>query len=94
MFNSSSDRAICSLCIIFLIKANYLRNLLTYQFIPVTCDTIPDTSGGYFNLTSSGSVTQVKFTCPDGSTINGESTLTCGSDGAWGVVSFPMCGKR
>ena len=71
-----------------------VNNLIRLGYLTVvTCDTIPDTSGGYFNLTSSGTVTEVKFTCPEGTTINGDTVLACGSNGTWGVVVFPTCGK-
>ena len=66
--------------------------MVCFYCFAATCEDIPDTSVGSFTLSSSGSVTVATYTCPKQSTINGESVITCGADGSWGVATFPKCG--
>ncbi|WAQ98671.1 SVEP1-like protein [Mya arenaria] len=51
----------------------------------VTCPVLPtiSISTAYINLTTDGLATTATYVCPDGYVVSGETTLTCGTDGAW-----------
>jgi len=60
----------------------------------VTCPALPDVtvSTASVDVSTNGQTTVATYSCPDGYVTDGESTLTCGSDGSWS--SSPSdCGK-
>ncbi|XP_052791742.1 sushi, von Willebrand factor type A, EGF and pentraxin domain-containing protein 1-like [Mya arenaria] len=60
----------------------------------VTCPDLPtiSTNTAYINLTTDGLSTTATYFCPDGYVVSGETTLTCGTDGAWSAgMSDCLC---
>ena len=58
----------------------------------VKCQDLENPPGGSLNFLNTGTQMFANVTCPVGSTVNGGSQLTCGSDGTWDMT-LPTCGK-
>ncbi|KAL4230224.1 Sushi [Mactra antiquata] len=56
----------------------------------VTCDTLPSSSFGTFELTTDGITTIAIYQCPVSYTMIGSANLTCRTDGTWDI-SPPSC---
>lgn len=57
-----------------------------------TCQTLPTITGGDIVISTDGEQTQAVFTCDLGSSIFGQSTLNCRTDGSWDFTQ-PECGN-
>ncbi|XP_052791551.1 LOW QUALITY PROTEIN: uncharacterized protein LOC128225682 [Mya arenaria] len=58
----------------------------------VTCSTLDYVSGGNVNISTDGVTTTATFTCEEGYTLQGDSEITCRSDGSWDLQA-PDCVK-
>ncbi|XP_052791560.1 sushi, von Willebrand factor type A, EGF and pentraxin domain-containing protein 1-like [Mya arenaria] len=56
----------------------------------VTCSTLDYVSGGNVNISTDGVTTTATFTCEEGYTLQGDSEITCRSDGSWDLQA-PDC---
>ena len=56
------------------------------------CPTFQSFSNGNINMTVVGGRTEAMFTCDSGCSLNGQSSLTCQSDGTWDFQT-PNCGE-
>ena len=65
----------------------------TYFTIDFTaaCSAISTITGGTVTLLTSGTVTTAKYSCDQGYSLDGFSTLTCQSTGTWNTVQS-QCG--
>jgi len=61
------------------------------NLIPAKCADLQTPGSGSVVMSTDGSTTSAKYTCDIGSTLVGESTPTCNSDGTWTSTS-PTCG--
>lgn len=51
------------------------------------CSTPTVLSGGYYNLSTDGSVTIATYTCYDGYSLSGAKISFCQNDGTWNDIS-------
>ena len=78
-------------CHILLNLHRNLNEFICYGF-SVKCPTYQSFSNGNINMTVVGGRTEAMFTCDSGCSLNGQSTLTCQSDGTWDFQT-PNCGE-
>ena len=64
---------------------------LYFLFILVPCSTLSRPANAMVALESDGTTTRAVFECKLGSTLKGESTVTCRADGTWDFTE-PSCG--
>ena len=82
------------LLLFFILNSDLCLGFIKSLTSTVACPTLPDVtvSTASIDLSTNGQTTVATYSCPDGYVTDGESTLTCGSDGSWS--SSPSdCGK-
>lgn len=56
----------------------------------VQCTELTSVTGGSYSTYTTGTMSSAKFSCTSGYSLNGVSTITCGSDGSWNAAQ-PTC---
>lgn len=68
----------------------------TYQsnLFKVSCEELPQATGGVYYLHSNGTVTFASLNCSDGHVLTGTADLECAADGSWSVKGEAQaCGE-
>ena len=60
--------------------------------VSVECEALTETNGLNLNYSTSGTVTEIKYTCDAGFTLTGTQHSICLANGTWDTVA-PWCGE-
>ena len=65
--------------------------MILFSLSLVSCESLSTPSGSSVQLSTDGVNTVAIFSCDTGHVMNGESVLTCRSDGTWNLETPSCC---
>lgn len=83
----------CLTLIMFCILFCYTCYFVIHVCLTDGCDSPVSPDGGYYNLSTDGSVTMATYSCNIGYTVSGQRISHCQDDGSWNVT-VPSCSKK